>query len=211
MNPSKYTVAVADDHSLFRKGIVEIINGFVGFNVIYEGNDGEELISQFKNTLPSVALVDINMKGWDGYKTAKHIKANYPEIKILALSMYENESTIIKMLKAGASGYILKEADPDELEVALNEIINKGFYYSSQVGQILLDQLQVEQRHSFSEKELEFLQLVCSELTYKEIADEMGMSVRSIDGYREALFERLEIKNRIGLAIYAIKNDLVNL
>lgn len=207
----KHKVAIADDHGLFRKGIVELINGFVGFEVSAEASDGKALVDLFEKDVPDIALLDINMKGWDGFQTAKFLKQNYPELKVLALSMYDQETMIIKMIKAGAKGYILKDADPDELEKALNDIVNRGFYYSDNVGQILLNQLQVEEKHHLNERELQFIELACSELTYKEIADIMNLSPRSIDGYRENLFSRLDIKNRVGLVLYALKNGIVSL
>lgn len=205
-----YTVAIADDHSLFRKGMIEIVNSFTGFEVIHQASDGEALVALIKENEPTFALLDINMKGWDGYKTATYLKEHFPGIHVLALSMYDNETSIIKMFKCGAKGYILKDAEPDELERALNDIIHKGFYYSDLVGNILLNQLQIEKKHDLSTKEVEFIQLACSELTYKEIADRMNLSPRSVDGYRESLFEKLEIKNRVGLVLYAIKNGIVN-
>jgi len=155
----------------------------------------------------------------DGYETAVWLKKNYPLVKVLALSMYDNENAIIRMFKAGAKGYILKDCDPAELRAALDSINSKGFYYSEMVtgrlihtiNQLDEDDNTVKNLIQLNDRELEFLKLACSELTYKEIADKMFLSPRTIDGYRDALFEKLNVKTRVGLVMYAIKNGIVNL
>ncbi len=155
----------------------------------------------------------------DGYETALWLKKNYPLIKVLSLSMYDNENAIIRMFKAGAKGYILKDCDPSELRTALDSVNNKGFYYSELVtGRLIhtINQMDDADNNTanlvqLSDREIEFLKLICSELTYKEIADKMFLSPRTIDGYRDALFEKLNAKTRVGLVMYAIKNGIVNL
>jgi DNA-binding NarL/FixJ family response regulator len=208
-------VALIDDHKLFRKGIVELINGFTGFIVIWEANNGKEMISKIvPDNPPQIVLLDINMPVMNGYDAAAWLKVNWPDIKILALSMDDNEESIIKMLKAGAKGYILKDADPAELQAALHSVATKGFYYSELVTGTLLNSIRnPEAKQSGSavlnNREIEFLKLACTELTYKEIADQMNLSARTIDGYRESLFEKLEVKNRVGLVLYAIKHGII--
>jgi DNA-binding NarL/FixJ family response regulator len=208
-------VALIDDHKLFRKGIVELINGFTGFTVIWEANNGKEMISKIvPDNPPQIVLLDINMPVMNGYDAAAWLKVNWPDIKILALSMDDNEESIIKMLKAGAKGYILKDADPAELQAALHSVATKGFYYSELVTGTLLNSIRnPEAKQSGSavlnNREIEFLKLACTELTYKEIADQMNLSARTIDGYRESLFEKLEVKNRVGLVLYAIKHGII--
>jgi DNA-binding NarL/FixJ family response regulator len=208
-------VALIDDHKLFRKGIVELINGFTGFTVIWEANNGKEMTLKIvPGDMPQIVLLDINMPVMNGYDAAAWLKANWPDIKILALSMDDNEESIIKMLKAGAKGYILKDADPAELQAALHSVATKGFYYSELVTGTLLNSIRnPEAKQSGSaalnNREIEFLKLACTELTYKEIADQMNLSARTIDGYRESLFEKLEVKNRVGLVLYAIKHGII--
>lgn len=167
--------------------------------------------------LPEIILLDINMPEMDGYETAAWLKSHYPEIKILVLSMYDNENSIIRMLKSGARGYILKDAEPAELKNALDAVAKKGFYYSEFVTGRLIhninsedDKKTIKNITDLNARELEFLKLVCSELTYKDIADKMCLSARTIDGYRDALFEKLNAKSRVGLVLYAIKNGIVN-
>ena len=154
----------------------------------------------------------------DGYETTRWLKQNHPDVKVLALSMYDNESAIIRMLKCGARGYILKDAEPADLKRALMEIMQKGFFYSDLVTGHLIHSMQkmdddAETRTTFnlSDRDVEFLHHICTELTYKEIAEKMFVSPRTVDGYRDALFEKLNIKTRVGLVIYAIKNTIVNL
>jgi two-component system, NarL family, invasion response regulator UvrY len=130
----------------------------------------------------------------------------------MVLSMSDNESDIIKMIKYGARGYILKDANPEYLERALTDMVTKGFYYSEWLSGTIINSLrglESKKEEELSEKEVEFLKLACTEMTYKEIADKMFLSVRTIDGYRDALFEKLNLKSRVGLVLYAIKNGIV--
>ena len=155
----------------------------------------------------------------DGYETSLWLKENYPDIKVLALSMYDDETAIIRMLKNGVRGYILKDAEPAELRTAIESVFNKGFYYSEMVtGRLMRTITDMEDEGNntrkilnLTERETDFLKLACSEMTYKEIAAEMHLSPRTIDGYRDTLFEKLNIKTRTGLAIYAIKNGIVKI
>jgi len=213
------TVALADDHALIRNGLAGLINTFDGYKVIFQAGNGQEFIDNLlPANLPDLVLMDINMPKKDGYETTRWLKQNYPEVKVLALSMYDNENAIIRMLKCGARGYILKDAEPADLKRALTDIMNKGFYYSDLVTGHLIHSMQkmdedAETRTTFnlSDRDIEFLNYICTELTYKEIADKMFLSPRTVDGYRDALFDKLNIKTRVGLAIYAIKNNIVTL
>ena len=213
------SVALADDHVLIRNGLAGLINSFDGYKVVLQAINGQELIDKLNpRAVPDVILLDINMPKKDGYDTATWIKNNYPEVKILALSMYDNESAIIRMLKNGARGYVLKDAEPADLKRALDDVVEKGFYYSELVTGHLMstihkmgDDYGGRNILNLNDREIDFLKYVCTELTYKEIADKMYLSPRTIDGYRDALFEKLHIKTRVGLAIYAIRNGIVNL
>lgn len=214
-------IAIVDDHKLFRDGVAELINGFSNYQVIIEADNGKDLIRQLETAvqLPDIVLLDINMKEMDGFQTAEWLKQYHPGIMILALSMYENENAIIRMLKAGARGYILKDIRKNELEHALSSLVTKGYYYTDLVTGKLVHAI-----HSSNEtkpgqlgttvaplnaREIEFLKLACTELTYKGIADKMCLSTHTIEGYRDALFEKLNIHSRVGLVLYAIKNKIV--
>jgi two-component system invasion response regulator UvrY len=209
-------VALADDHAILRKGVAEILSKFEGIEVIMQAGNGKELITKLLSTyeLPDVCILDINMPEMNGYETAAAIKKRWPDIKILALSMYDTELNIIKMLHNGASGYVLKDNDPEDLKVAIKEVHQHGFYYSDLVTGRMLHLLHdptSKNELDLNDRETTFLKYCCTELTYKEIADKMFLSPRTIDGYREALFKKLEITTRTGLAMYAIKAGLVEL
>lgn len=216
---STVTVALADDHALIRNGLAGLINSFDGYRVIFQAGNGQDCIDALKpGIIPDLVLMDINMPKKDGYDTTLWFKQHYPDIRVLALSMYDNENAIIRMLKCGARGYILKDAEPADLKRAMDDIMQKGFYYSDLVtGHLIHTMQKFELGHdnkssiSLSDRETHFLQLICSEFTYKEIADKMFVSPRTVDGYRDALFEKLQIKTRVGLVIYAIKNNIVDL
>ncbi|HEY0676708.1 MAG TPA: response regulator transcription factor [Chitinophagaceae bacterium] len=210
-------VALVDDHILLRNGLASLVSSFGDYGVLFEADNGKHFIQQLQpRQLPDVVLLDINMPEMDGYETAIWIKKHYPDIRVLALSMYDNENAIIRMFKAGAKGYILKDSHPIELRTALDSIVRKGYYYSEMVtGRLIhtINQLdeedsEIKQLVQLNEREIEFLKLACSEMTYKEIADRMYLSPRTIDGYRDTLFEKLNCKTRVGLVMYAIKNGI---
>lgn len=212
-------IALVDDHVLLRNGLAGLVKS-LGHEVMFEADNGKNLIEKLRsNSTPEIILLDINMPEMDGYETVKWLKKNHPAIKVLALSMYDNETAIIRMLKYGAKGYILKDSDPIQLKNAIDELVKKGFYYSELVSGKLISAISKmdpdgddsEDLNHLSEREKDFLRHSCSELTYKEIADKMYVSPRTIDGYRDALFEKLQVKTRVGLVIYAIKNGLVDL
>jgi two-component system invasion response regulator UvrY len=215
-NPS---VALVDDHVLLRNGLANIIRNFNSHDVLFEADNGRQCIEKLESGLiPSIVLLDINMPEMDGYLTALTIKKRYPSVRVLALSMYDSENSIIRMLRNGARGYILKDTDPTELQTALREIQQKGYYHSEMVTSRLIKLVndldnpegEIQQQMIYlTEKEIEFLKLSCTEFTYKEIADKMGVSPRTVDGYRDGLFEKLPVKTRVGLVLYAIRSGLV--
>ena len=212
-------MVLIDDHSLLRNGLAELVKS-QGHTVLFEADNGKDFIAKLNtDSLPDIVLLDINMPEMDGYETAQWIKTNHPDVKVLALSMYDNETSIIRMLKCGARGYILKDSEPAELKAAIHDLETKGFYYSDLVSGKLMHAINkmdddgdgLKSLVPLSERETDFLKHSCSELTYKEIADKMYVSPRTIDGYRDALFEKLQVKTRVGLVMYAIKNSIVNL
>ncbi len=210
------TLAIADDHQLFLKSLSLLISSFHKFQIITDALNGKDLISKIKalKQQPDMVLLDVNMPVMDGIKTAQVLLENYPLIKIVALSMKDDDHTIINMLKAGACAYLLKDIHPDELEKALLEIWEKGYYNADSLN-IHFRRIQMKQSGDkqlrLSEKEIAFLQLACSDLTYKQIASQMYLSERTIDGYREALFEKLSVQSRTGMALEAIRRRLVSL
>jgi two-component system, NarL family, invasion response regulator UvrY len=211
------TVALIDDHSLIRNALKELINRFDDFEVIIDASNGQEFINKLRSSpIPDIALLDINMPVMDGFMTANYLNQYYPNIKVLALTVDNEEESIIKMLRVGAVGYLLKDSETSQLKIALNEVVNKGYYHTELVTNTLMKSIKPNHSTAFSKpifmfqsREEEFLKLACTELTYKEIADKMNLSPRTVDGYRENLFEKLELKSRVGLVLFAIKNGIV--
>jgi len=213
-------IVVVDDHPMFRKGIAALINLFSGYEVLFDAANGQDFIKQLQPPhLPQIVLLDIVMPEMDGYATANWIRNNYPEIKILALSTMDSEAAIIKMIKNGAKGYVLKDAESAELKRAFDGVMSIGFYYNDLVSRKIIQSVnQLTETNNnlatfanLTEKEMVFLKLACSEKTYFEIAKEMFLSERTIDGYRDSLFKKLNVGTRVGLVMYAIKNVLVQL
>jgi two-component system, NarL family, invasion response regulator UvrY len=211
-------IVLTDDHSLLRNGLAELVKS-QGHTVLFEADNGKDFIAKLNTgSLPDIVLMDINMPEMDGYETTLWLKHNHPDVHVLALSMYDNETSIIRMLKCGAKGYILKDSEPAELKAAIHALMNKGFYYSDLVSGKLMHAINkmdddgdgLKSLVPLSDRETDFLKYTCSELTYKEIADKMFVSPRTIDGYRDGLFEKLHVKTRVGLVMYAIKNGIVN-
>jgi DNA-binding NarL/FixJ family response regulator len=210
MGTDQINIAIVDDHTLFRNGVAALMGEFEELNVVFEAENGEQLQQKLvKHPMPQVILMDINMPVMDGYATTKWLKENYPQIKVLALSMFEDDKAVIKMIRNGASGYVLKESKPSELLEAIKSINEKGVYINELVsGKLLRSVFDKKELPGFSKKEIEFLKLCCSELTYKEIADQMTVSPRTVDNYREALFLKLSLKSRTGLVLYALQNEI---
>jgi two-component system, NarL family, invasion response regulator UvrY len=212
----KHQVVLVDDHTLFRKGIAELVNNFENYSVIWEASNGKEFLNNLKMyPVPEIVILDIAMPVMDGFETAYFLKTKYPDIKILVLSMLDSENSIIKMLKIGVHGYILKDATPSEFKTALDEIMEKGSYYSEIVVETMANNIATDKRKhpipvsislQLTNREKQFLELVCTELTYKEIAEKMFITESTADHYRNDLFNKLKVKSRVGLVIYAIKN-----
>lgn len=206
-------LVLVDDHILLRNGLAEMLSS-KGFDILFQASNGKEFIENLLPTqLPSVVLMDINMPVMDGCETTEWLTKNYEQVKVLALSMYDDEINIIKMLRAGARGYVLKYADTDELLNAINTIAQSGFYYSDLVNYKLVNKIlnkpaSIKNEISLTEKELQFLQLCCSELSYKEIAAQMFLSPKTIENYREQLCAKIDTHTRVGLVMYAIKNGI---
>lgn len=211
-------IAIVDDHALFRTGLAALINLFPGYSTFLEASNGKELIEKLNpSSVPDIVLMDINMPEMDGYITTEWLRDNYPNVKVLALSTMDAETAIIKMLKSGAKGYVLKDADTSELKLAFSEVLSRGYFYNDTVTRKVMQVVtqltdtksKINTFINLSNRETEFLKWVCTELTYKEISEKMCVGVRTVEGYRDVLCEKLEIKTRIGLVIYAIKNKIV--
>ncbi len=208
-------IVLVDDHRLFRSGIASLINKLLPqYKILFEASDGEELMRKLTPKLkPDILLLDINMPKKDGIATAQWLRNTYPDVKIIVLSMFEDADKVLLMIKMGVKGYLLKDAEPNEFEQALQRVAQGEVYYPDFVTRHLLNNFnqQQDQQIKLNNREIAFLKLAGTELTYKEIADQMCISARTVDGYRDQLFEKLQIKSRVGLVLYAIKNKLIDL
>lgn len=211
------SIVLTDDHILLRNGLAGLIEG-LGHTVLFQADNGKDFLEKLATAaLPEVVLMDINMPEMDGFETTVWLKRNHPSVHVIALSMYDNENSIIRMLKSGAKGYILKDSDPEELKTAIDSVMSKGFHYSDLVSSKLIHAIthidnegyDLKSLIALNEREVEFLKNCCTELTYKEIAEKMCVSPRTVDGYRDILFEKLSVKTRVGLVMYSIKNGVV--
>lgn len=206
-------IVLVDDHRLFRSGIASLINKFPQYKILFEAGDGEELSRKLTPKLkPDIVLLDINMPKMDGVETAQWLRNTYPDVNIIVLSMFEDAEKVLQMIKIGVKGYLLKDAEPVEFEQALQRVAQGDVYYPEFVTRHLISSFNKQpEQVKLNNRELEFLKLAGTELTYKEIADQMCISVRTVDGYRDQLFEKLQIKSRVGLVLYAVKNKLIDL
>ncbi|MFN5009090.1 MAG: response regulator [Bacteroidota bacterium] len=209
-------VVMADDHILLRNALASLINNSDSCKVIAEASNGKELIDSItKDNYPDVAIIDLNMPIMDGYDTAAHLQKFNPDIKVLMLTMYDSELALIRLLKTGVKGFMKKDIHPKELLHAIQSVHENGYYYSAHTSSKLAglfrdqDDTPLLEKITLTEGEIEFLKHVCSEQTYKEIAFELGMNPRAIDGMRDNLFNRLDVKSRVGLAMYAIRHGIV--
>jgi DNA-binding NarL/FixJ family response regulator len=214
-------IALIDDHTLLRSGLAALINSFEGYKVLLEAENGRDFIDRLQpRQAPDIVLLDISMPVLNGYETAEWIRMNLPETKVIVLSMMDSDTAIIRMLRYGARGYILKDSKPAVFRQALDIVRDKGFYTNDLVSSRMWNYMNKESAgpaHAadlpvhLTDRELHFLKLACTEKTYKEIADEMFISPRTVDGYRDALYEKLGISSRVGLVLFAIKNGMVTL
>jgi DNA-binding NarL/FixJ family response regulator len=220
MPPTNINIAIVDDHTLFRDGLANLLSEFDHISILFNARNGQDMQEQLRrHGVPDVILMDINMPVMDGNEATAWLKQHHPPIYVLALSMYEDDINIIKMLRKGATGYILKECNANELVRAIQSVMDTGYYINELVSGKLIRSMQDEDKpdapkdkgSQFTTREKEFLKLCCSELTYKEIADQMHLSPRTVDGYREDIFERLQIRSRTGIVLYAIKHKMVEL
>lgn len=210
-------IALADDHILLRTALASLIDSFDHCKVIQQAGDGDELIEQIKQGCrPDVIILDLNMPRKDGYEAAVWLKNNFPQIHVMMLTMYDSESALIRLLQAGVKGFLKKDIHPSELRFAIQSVIQSGYYYSHNTSGKLAslfrtsgDKAPSLHKNMLTEQEVDFLKFASSELTYKEIAQKMGLNPRSVDSLRDHLFDKLDVRSRVGLAMYAIRHGIV--
>lgn len=213
----KIKVGVTDDQQLFLKSLCTLINTFPSFEVVVDALNGEDLLQKLATLkeLPDIILLDVNMPVMEGPEAAQRVAEKYPLIRTAALSVKDDDMTVISMIKGGCCAYLLKDIHPNELEKALLEIQEKGFYngdaFNINYRRLIVAQQQVKTGPNITDKEKKFLQLACSDLTYKQIASKMNVSERTIDGYREVLFEKLNVQSRVGMVMEAIRKNYISI
>lgn len=219
MESSVINIVIVDDHVLILNGLRTLINTFDNCKVMYEAVNGKALQSKLPDhQLPDVILLDLNMPEMDGYATAAWLQKHYPEIPVLMLTMYDSELTLIRLLNVGVRGFLKKDIDPSEFKHALQTVVQSGYYYSSSAAGRLANLFRHEARNNhklqnsmLSDLEVRFLQLACSDRTYKEVAQQMHLSPRAVDTLRDQLFVKFDVKSRVGLAIIAIRDGIMHL
>ncbi|RYC71929.1 MULTISPECIES: response regulator transcription factor [Spirosoma] len=212
------SIAIADDHHLLAEALADLIQKFDRYEVLFIAENGRDLLTRLqRGPLPDIALVDLNMPEMDGFETAVQLRQLYPSVRVMALSMTDREEHIVRMLRNGARGYLLKGCRSTELRQALDDVMEKGYYYSDFLTHRLVrslsttDLIASKPMFGLNNRESDFLKLACSELTYNDIADRMCVSPRTVDGYRETVFQKMGVRTRVGMVIVAVRCGLVEL
>jgi len=211
-------VAIADDHKIFRKGVILSLRPYHNIKFILEAENGEELIQGLEKANPDIILMDLKMPVKDGIETTKYVNKHFPAIRILILTMYEDERFVGHLMDSGANGYLLKSTDPEEIRQAIMDVMRTGFYLNNFVNRVLIKKNYARQKFNpnlnneivISDKEKEVLSLVCLEYTAHEIAQKMDISARTVEAIKDRLMERFGVKNSVGLVFYAMKNSLID-
>jgi DNA-binding NarL/FixJ family response regulator len=211
-------VGIADDHKIFRKGIILSLRQYTNISFVLEAENGEDLLEQLKTNQPDIVLLDLRMPGKDGIETTKEISKLYPGIKILIITMFEDERYVSHLMENGANGYLLKNAEPAEIKKAIMEAYVRGYYLNNFVNRILLKKSSARIKNApslnneivISEREKEVVSLICREFTASEIADKLSISPRTVESIKDRLMERFGLKNTAGLVFFAVKNELID-
>lgn len=218
MAPEIINVAIADDHKIFRKGVILSLKAYTNINFILEAENGDELIKGVEKEQPDIVLLDLKMPVRDGIETTKYLNKHFPSIRILILTMYEDERFVGHLMESGANGYLLKSTDAAEIKQGIMDVMNTGFYLNNFVNRVLIKKNYSKQKFNpnlnteivISDREKEVLSLVCMEYTAQEIAQRMDISPRTVEAIKDRLMERFGVKNSVGLVFFAMKNSLID-
>lgn len=221
MSENQIKVAIADDHQIFRKGVILSLRSFTNIKFVFEAENGQDLLDKLAvsgEDMPDVILCDLRMPQKDGIDTTKLITKNYPTVRVIILTMYEDERFVGHLMDCGAAGYLLKSTEPAEIKKAINDVVRTGFYLNPYVNKVLIRKNFSKQKFNpnlnseivLSDKEKEVLTLVCMEFTAAEIAQKMEISARTVEAIKDRLMERFGVKNSVGLVFFAMKNQLID-
>ncbi len=210
-------IAITDDHKLFRRGMNRMLADFDQMEVVFEAGNGVELLAELEKTKADLVLLDLQMPEMDGIETTPLLRERYPDLKIIILSMHDDDQMIAHLMELGAHGYLLKDAEPEEVEMAIRTTLLNGFYFNDRVSKAMLSSMVQKQKvkptfshqTELSEREIEVLKLICQELTSQEIADQLFISKRTVEGHRNRLLEKIGAKNTAGLVVYAAQNGMI--
>jgi DNA-binding NarL/FixJ family response regulator len=211
-------VGIADDHKIFRKGVILSLRQYTNITFVFEAENGDELLKELETTQPDVVLMDLRMPGKDGIETTKEVSKRYPDVKVLILTMFEDERFVSHLMENGANGYLLKNADPAEIKKAIMEVMARGYYLNNFVNRVLLKKSanktkaipSLNSEIVMSDKEKEVVRLLCMEYTAAEIAQKMEISPRTVESIKDRLMERFGLKNTAGLVFFAVKNNMID-
>jgi two-component system, NarL family, response regulator DegU len=210
-------IAIADDHALFRRGMVSLLKSIPDFEVVYEASNGQELVDSIPSLMPDVVIMDLKMPVMDGIKATELIRNTWPSVNVIVISMHDEDQFVTHLMELGANGYILKDADPDEVELAIRTVLKEGYYYGPFLNRVMhrrfLDksrkkEASLSNKIHFTERELEIIHFVCEGLTTAQIAEKVFLSHRTVDGHRTSIMDKLGVKNTAGVVVYAVKNQL---
>jgi DNA-binding NarL/FixJ family response regulator len=211
-------VAIADDHKIFRKGVILSLRPFTNIKFVLEAENGDQLLEGIPVNEPDVVLIDLRMPGKDGIETTRILSKQHPNIHVIVLSMYEDDRFVSHMMENGASGYLLKNAEPQEIRRAVMDVYEKGYYLNNFVNRILLKKSHAKQKAipslnneiTLTDRERDVLKFICMEFTAQEIAQKMDISPRTVEAIKDRLMERFGSKNTAGVVFFAVINNLVD-
>ncbi|TWV99515.1 response regulator transcription factor [Chitinophaga pinensis] len=212
-------VAIADDHKIFRSGVINTLTPYENITVVFEAEDGAHLLEIMEEQQPDVILMDLKMPNMDGIEATKKVREKYANVKVIVLTMYEDDNFIVHLIENGANAYLLKNAEPDEIYEAICTTYEKGFYFNENVNLALLKKVMHKNKQHFkptfrnevqlTDRELEVLRLICNEYTTQEISKEIFLSPRTVEGLRQKLLEKTGAKNIVGLVMHAFRNGII--
>ena len=213
----KIKIAIAEDYTIFRDGLKVGLSQDENFDVMLEAENGDELLKKMEINAPDVILMDLKMPVLDGMEATKIVRKKFPDVKVLIVTMYDDEQFIIHLMEIGANGYLLKNADSEEIRKAIYAVHETSYYFNDIVSKALLKKLVLKGNvkpsfnHNivFTEREQEVLKLICNEKTAAEMGQELFLSQRSVEGIRLRLIEKVGARNTAGLVIFAVKNGIV--